>query len=132
MKGPAQEIHFLGIKWQHGRHHILTDVVDKITAMSPPTNKKERQSFLGIVGFWRMHVANYSLIVSPLYQVTWKKYDFVWGPEQQQVFEQIKQIACAVALGPVQMEQDVKNILYTAAGEKAPNWSLWQRASGET
>ena len=77
-----------------------------------PTNKKEIQSFLGVVGSWRMHVPNYSLIVSPLYQVTLKKYNFVWGPEQQQAFEQIKQeIARAVALRPIQTELDVKNIL---------------------
>ena len=133
MKGPAQEIQFLGVTWQDGHRHIPTDVVDKITAMSPPTSKKETQSFLGVVGFWRMHVPNYSLIVSPLYQVTQKKNYFMWGPEQQQAFEQIKQeIARAMALGPVWMEQDVKNILYTAAGEKGPTWSLWQRASEET
>ena len=73
-----------------------------------------------------MHVPNYSLIVSPLYQVMQKKNNFAWGPEQQQAIEQIKQeIAHAVALGPVRMEQDVKNILYTAAGEKGPIWSLW-------
>ena len=133
MKGPAQEIQFLKVKWQEGHHHIPADVTDRITAMSPPTNKKETQSFLGVVGFWRMHVPNYSLIVSPLYQVTQKKNDFMWGPEQQQAFEQIKQeIARAVALGPVRMEQDVKNILYTADGEKGPIWSLRQRASGET
>ena len=81
VKGPAQEIQFLGIKWQDGRRHIPADVIDKITAMSPPINKKETQSFLGVVGFWRMHVPNYSLIVSPLYQVTRKKNDFTWGPE---------------------------------------------------
>jgi len=65
--------------------------------------------------------------------VRWKN-DFTWGPEQQQAFEQIKQeIAHAVALGPVQTEQDVKNILYTAAGEKGPTWSLWRQiASGKT
>ena len=80
-----------------------------------------------------MHASNYSLIVSPLYQVTRKKNDFTWTHEQQQAFEQIKQeIAHAVALGPVRTEQDVKNILYTAAGEKGPTWSLWQRASEET
>ena len=72
---------FLGVKWQDGRSHTPTDVVDKITAMSPPTNKKETRSFLGVVGFWRMHVPNYSLTVSPLYQVTWKKNNFAWGPE---------------------------------------------------
>ena len=109
------------------------NVINKIAAMSLPVNRKETQSFRGVVGFWRMHVPNYSLTVSPLYQVAWKKNDFTCGPEQQQAFEQIKQeMARAVALGPVQTEQDVKNILYTAAEEKGPTWSLWQRASGET
>ena len=133
VKGSAQEIQFLGVKWQDGHRHIPADVIEKITAMSPPTNKTETQSFLGVVGFWRMHVPNYSHIVSPLYQVTRKKNNFSWGPEQQQAFEQRKQeIARAVALGPVRTGQNVKNILYTAAGEKGPTWSLWQRALGET
>ena len=61
VKGPAQEIQFLGIKWQDGRRHIPADVIDKITAVSPPISKKETQSFLGVVGFWRMRVPNYSL-----------------------------------------------------------------------
>ena len=76
-----------------GRCHIPTDVINKITVMSPPANKKETQSFLGVVGFWKMHVPNYSLIVSPLYQVM-QKNDFAWGPEQQQAFEQIKHGPC--------------------------------------
>ena len=67
VEGPAQEIQFLGVKWQDGRHHIPGYVTDKITTMSPPTSKKETQSFLSVVGFWRMHIPNYSLIVSPLY-----------------------------------------------------------------
>jgi len=43
------------------------DVINKIAAMSPPTSKKEAQTFLGVVGFWRMHIANYSQNPSPLY-----------------------------------------------------------------
>ncbi|KAK4828473.1 LOW QUALITY PROTEIN: hypothetical protein QYF61_026698 [Mycteria americana] len=126
------EIQFLGIKWQDRRHQIPMDVINKITAMSPPTVKKETQAFLGIVGFWRMHIPNYSLIISPLCQVT-QKNNFKWGPEQQQAIEQIKQeIIHAVALGPVRAGQDVKNVLYTAAGENGPTWSLWQKAPGET
>ncbi|NXK43840.1 TF29 protein, partial [Piprites chloris] len=102
VKGPAQEIQFLGVKWQDGRHQIPSEVIDKITAMTPPTGKKETQAFLGAIGFWRMHIPEYSQIVNPLYLVTRKKNDFQWGPEQQQAFEQIKQeIARAVALGPV-------------------------------
>ncbi|KFW63924.1 hypothetical protein AS28_13593, partial [Pygoscelis adeliae] len=49
VKGPAQDIQFLGIKWQDGRHQIPMDVINKITAMSPPTSKKETQAFLGVV-----------------------------------------------------------------------------------
>ncbi|KFQ47947.1 hypothetical protein N333_10188, partial [Nestor notabilis] len=90
VKGPAQEIQFLGMKWQDGRRQTPTDVINKITAMSPPTIKKETQALLGVVGFWRMHIPNYSLIVSPLYHVMWKKNDFQWGTEQQKAFEQIK------------------------------------------
>ncbi|GAB0199241.1 hypothetical protein GRJ2_002389500 [Grus japonensis] len=133
VKGPAQEIQFLGIRWHDGWRQIPVDIINKIAAMSPPTNKKETQAFLGIVGFWRMHIPNYSLIVSPLYHVTRKKNDFKWGPEQRQAFEQIKQeIVHAVALGPVRAGPDVKNVLYTAAGENGPTWSLWQKAPGET
>ncbi|PKU33504.1 hypothetical protein llap_16188 [Limosa lapponica baueri] len=121
VKGPAQEIQFLGIKWQDGRRQIPMDVISKIAAMSPPTSKKETQAFLGIVGFWRTHSPDYSLIVSPLYKVTRKKNDFKWGPEQRQAFEQIKQeIVHAVALGPVRAGQDVKNVLFAAAGENGP------------
>ncbi|KFV19647.1 hypothetical protein N340_06936, partial [Tauraco erythrolophus] len=125
VKGPAQEIQFLGIKWQDGRGHIPVDVINKIAAMSPPTTKKETQAFPGVVGFWRMHIPSYSLIVSPLYQVTRKKNDFKQGPEQQRAFEQTEQeIVHAVALGPVREGRDVKNVLYTAAGENGPAWSL--------
>ncbi|RMC09844.1 hypothetical protein DUI87_13631 [Hirundo rustica rustica] len=101
VKGPAREIQFLGVKWHDGRRQIPTEVINKITAMCPPTNKKETQASLGAIGFWRMHIPEYSQIVSPLYLVTRKKNDFHWGPEQQQAFAQIKQeIAHAVALGP--------------------------------
>ncbi|KFW05251.1 hypothetical protein N327_10090, partial [Fulmarus glacialis] len=65
VKGRAQEVQFLGIKWQDGRRQIPTDVINKITAMFPPTSKKETQAFLGSVGFWRMHIPDYSQILSP-------------------------------------------------------------------
>ncbi|RMC07301.1 hypothetical protein DUI87_16759 [Hirundo rustica rustica] len=133
VKRPAHEIQFLGIKWQDGRRQIPTKVINKITAMSPPTNKKETQAFLSAISFWRMHIPEYSQIVSPLYLVTRKKNDFHWGPEQQQAFAQIKQeIAHAVALSPVRTGPNVKNVLYSAARNNSLSWSLWQKVPGET
>ncbi|RMC03421.1 hypothetical protein DUI87_20618 [Hirundo rustica rustica] len=78
-----------------------------------------------------MHIPEYSQIVSSLYLVTRKKNDFHWGPEQQQDFAQIKQeIAHAVALGAVRTGPDVKNVLYSAAGNNGLSWSLLPLVEG--
>ncbi|KAF4803638.1 hypothetical protein TURU_014394 [Turdus rufiventris] len=80
-----------------------------------------------------MHIPEYSQIMNPLYQVTRKKNDFHWGPEQQQAFTQIKQeITHAVALGPVRTGPEVKNVLYSSAGNHGLSWSLWLKVPGET
>ncbi|RMC06339.1 hypothetical protein DUI87_15771 [Hirundo rustica rustica] len=107
VKGPAREIQFLGVKWQDGRRQIPTEVINKITAMSPPTSKKETQAFLGAIGFWKMHIPEYSQIIK-------------------------QEIAHAVALSPVRTGPDVKNVLYSAAGNNGLSWSLWQKVPGET
>ncbi|KAF4805430.1 hypothetical protein TURU_001010 [Turdus rufiventris] len=133
VKEPAQEIQLLGVKRQDGRRQIPTEVINKITAMSPPASKQETQAFLGAIGFWRIHIREYSQIVSPLYLVTRKKNNFHWSAEHQQAFTQIKQeIAPAVALGPVRMGPEIKNVLYTAAGKHSLSWSLWQKVPGES
>ncbi|KAJ7422961.1 hypothetical protein WISP_35631 [Willisornis vidua] len=130
VKGPAREIQFLGVKWQDEQQQIPTEISNKIVAMAPLTNKKEMHAFLGAISFWRMHILEYSQIMNPLYLMTHKKNDFQWGPEQQQDFKQIKQeITHAVALGPVRTGPDVKNILYSAAGNNSPSWILWQKVS---
>ncbi|RMC21227.1 hypothetical protein DUI87_02085 [Hirundo rustica rustica] len=76
----------------------------------------------------------------------------VWGNTAMEVFEKgekiiqillkagfaikkskIKQeIAHAVALGPVRTGLDVKNVLYSAAGNNGLSRSLWQKVPGET
>jgi len=108
------------------------DVINKTAAMSPLASKKETKVFLGGVCFWRMRIPRYSQIGSPFCQVSWKKEDLKLGSEKQQAFEQIKQeVVHAVALRPVRSGEDVKNVLYTAAGENGPTWSLSQKAPGE-
>lgn len=68
-----------------------------------PTNRKKIQAFLGLVCFWRLHIPDYSLMVSPVHQVTWKKNAFKLSPGWQQAFEETKQeIMHAVTLQQVQ------------------------------
>ncbi|RMC07789.1 hypothetical protein DUI87_15258 [Hirundo rustica rustica] len=122
VKGPAREIQFLKVKWQDGRWQIPTEVINKTTAMSPPTSKKETQASLGPIGFWRMHIPEYSQTVSPPYLVTHKKNDFHWGPEQQQAFAQIKQeITRVVAFDPVRIRPEVEKANWQRRGK--PIWA---------
>ncbi|KAF4805040.1 hypothetical protein TURU_002495 [Turdus rufiventris] len=131
MKRPAQENNFLGVKWQDRHCQIPKDVVNKITAISPPTSKKETQGFLGCCGFLEDTYSRVQSDHKP-YHVT-PKNGFKWGPEQQQALEQIKQeIVHAVVLGSVRTGRDVKNVFYTASGENGPSWSLWQKVPRET
>ncbi|TRZ12335.1 hypothetical protein HGM15179_014755 [Zosterops borbonicus] len=67
------------MEWEDGRRQIATEVINKITAMSPLTSKKETQASLGAIGLWRMHIPEYSQILGPLYLVTRKKNYFHWG-----------------------------------------------------
>ncbi|KAK4829418.1 hypothetical protein QYF61_003982 [Mycteria americana] len=102
VKGPAQEIQFLGIKWQDGRRQIPMDVINKITAMSPPTSKKETQAF-----FLENAHSQLQSDRKPSLPSDPEEERFQRGPEQRQAFEPIKQeIVHAVALGPVQAGQD--------------------------
>jgi len=65
-------------------------LVETINSRSPPTTKKEAQSFLGMAGFFRRFVFNYSSIAAPITSITGKNVPFVWGPEQQSAFEELK------------------------------------------
>ncbi|XP_066427080.1 olfactory receptor 14A16-like [Molothrus aeneus] len=118
VKGPTREIQLLGVKWQDGWRQIPTEVISKITTMSPPTSKKETQAFLAI-GFWRMHIPDYSQIVSPLHLVPCKKNEFHWGPEQQPAFAQIKQEIAHAA-------QQVKPLWYGGRWCKYKYGEAWQ------
>lgn len=63
-----------------------------------------KQAFLDVVGFWKTHILDCSLIANPLYQVT-QKNDLTWSPEQQ-ALKQTQQTAHAAAFGPAWAGQD--------------------------
>src|SRR5438105_5778201 len=65
----------------------------KIEAMKswpvPETITKVR-SFLGLAGFYRRFVRDFSTIAAPLHELTKKGVSFYWGPAQEQAFELLK------------------------------------------
>jgi hypothetical protein len=55
-----------------------------------PQNHKQIQQFLGLVSYFRKFINQFALIAKPLYDLLRKKSHFIFGPEQLQSFETLK------------------------------------------
>ena len=92
---------FLGVQWCGACRDIPSKVKDKLLHLVPPTTKKEAQCFMGLFGFWRMHIPHLG-VLRPIYQVTWKAASFVKGLEQEKALQQVQAaVQAAVPLGPL-------------------------------
>ena len=77
-----------------------------------PKNKKELQAFIGFLNYYRRFIRDFSKIARPLHQLTGNQ-PFVWGLEQQEAFEQLKENLCSKPVlylpsddGPFRIETD--------------------------
>ncbi|GFY67060.1 enzymatic polyprotein, partial [Trichonephila inaurata madagascariensis] len=57
-----------------------------------PTTIKQVQSFLGLTGYFRKYIKDYSTIAKPLSDLTRKENPFVFGTLQKAAFEKLKNI----------------------------------------
>ena len=64
--------------------------ISAITNWSAPTNPTEVRSFLGLAGYYRRFVENFSTIAKPLTQTLKKNMKFNWTDECQATFEELK------------------------------------------
>ena len=71
---------------------ILVDPskVEAISQWSRPTSAKEVRSFLGLARYYQRFVEGFSKITMPLTQLTKKNAKFVWTPECEKTFEELK------------------------------------------
>ena len=65
-----------------------------------------------MIGFFRNHIQGFSTIAAPMTNLLTKEIPYVWGEEQQQAFDRLKQIISTV---PVLVHPDFNQpfILYT-------------------
>ena len=68
--------------------HSRLEAIQKI---KPPTMAKECKSFAGMVNFDSIFCPELQKLLKPIYDLTRKGKQFVWGVEQHSAFEEIKQ-----------------------------------------
>ena len=69
--------------------HSRLEAIQKIR---PPTTAKQCKTFAGMVNFVSIFCPDLQKLLKPIYDLTRKGKQFVWGVEQQNAFEEIKQI----------------------------------------
>ncbi|KAA0037485.1 ty3-gypsy retrotransposon protein [Cucumis melo var. makuwa] len=65
--------------------------IKAITSWPRPSTVSEIRSFLGLAGYYRRFVEDFSRIASPLTQLTRKGTPFVWNPACESSFQELKQ-----------------------------------------
>src|SRR6266436_5465989 len=72
--------------------------VHRVTEWPTPTKVKEVQSFLGFMNFYQKFICDFSDIAHPLYALTHKTQQWVWGSPKQEAFDALKK---AVTSAPI-------------------------------
>jgi len=65
-----------------------------VTKSRTPKNAKGIKQFLGLAGYYRRFVPNFSGLAKPLTSLLKKNVPFVWKPEQQKAFETLRIALC--------------------------------------
>ena len=64
--------------------------VQDVRNFAPPRNVRDVQVFMGMTQYYMKFIKNFMEISLPIVQLMKKNVKFVWGPEQQQAFETLK------------------------------------------
>lgn len=59
--------------------------------MKRPTNKKDLQTFLGVINFMRPFINNLSELAMPMHELLKKNIAFIWTENQEQAMKKIKE-----------------------------------------
>ena len=68
--------------------------IEAMMSWEPPTNPSEIRSFLGLAGYYRRFIQDFSKIASSLMALTKKNVKFLWTDKQEQTFRTLQKKLC--------------------------------------
>nr|GEW07528.1 hypothetical protein [Tanacetum cinerariifolium] len=89
-----QEIQFLGHVINSEGIKVDLDKIKAVMNWQTPKDVGEIRSFLGLAGYYRRFIQDFSKIASSLIKLTKKNTPFVWGEEQEEAFVTLRRRLC--------------------------------------
>ncbi|KAD4888036.1 hypothetical protein E3N88_20109 [Mikania micrantha] len=106
-----KEVQFLGHIVNEKGIYVDPAKIEAVKNWSTPTTPTEIRSFLGLAGYYRHFISNFSKIAVPLTALTHKGKPYEWGPEQENAFQTLKRMLCNA---PILTLPDGKVIAYAS------------------
>ncbi|GJX59764.1 putative reverse transcriptase domain-containing protein [Tanacetum coccineum] len=91
-----REVQFLGLVKNGDRIHVDPSKIEVVKNWKAPRTLTEVHSFLGLAGYYRRFIENFSKIAKSLTMLTQKNNTFDWGEEQELAFQTLKDKLCNV------------------------------------
>ncbi|GKD31377.1 putative reverse transcriptase domain-containing protein [Tanacetum coccineum] len=92
--GDISVVHFLGHVVNQNGVHVDPSKIKAVKNWKTPTTPSEIRSFLGLAGYYRQFIANFSKFAKPLTSLTQKNQKYVWGVKQEEAFQTLKNNLC--------------------------------------
>ena len=129
-----KEVKFLGHVVSEKGLSIDLAKIEAVNNWKRPGTVTEIKSFLGLAGYYRRFIKDFSRIAAPMTKLTWKDVKFVWTDKCEEAFQKLKHLltnaqvlvvpegnqdlvvytdACGTGLGAVLMQRG-KVILYAS------------------
>ncbi|KAD3641980.1 hypothetical protein E3N88_31204 [Mikania micrantha] len=89
-----KEVQFLGHIVNEDGIHVDPVKIETVKSWKTPTTPTEIRSFLGLAGYYRRFISNFSKIALPLTALTHKGKPYKWEDAQDNAFQTLKQKLC--------------------------------------
>ncbi|GKE04041.1 putative reverse transcriptase domain-containing protein, partial [Tanacetum coccineum] len=91
-------VQFLGHVIDSSGVHVDPAKIEAIKNWAAPTTPMEVRQFLGLAGYYRRFIKEFSLISKPLTKLTQKNKPFVWGDDEEEAFQTLKLKLCSAPI----------------------------------
>ncbi|GJT26254.1 putative reverse transcriptase domain-containing protein [Tanacetum coccineum] len=89
-----REVQFLGHVIKGDGIHVDPRKIEAVKNWKAPRTPSEVRSFLGLAGYYRRFIEDFSKIAKPLTVLTQKSKTYDWGEEQENAFQTLKDKLC--------------------------------------
>ncbi|GKC78116.1 putative reverse transcriptase domain-containing protein, partial [Tanacetum coccineum] len=91
-------VQFLGHVINSEGVHVDPSKIEAIKNWTTPSTPTEVRQFLGLAGYYRRFIKEFSLIAKPLTKLTQKNKKYEWGEDEEEAFQILKQKLCSAPI----------------------------------